>query len=168
MRPGCSANVALRTFLPVAERDGFEDRLGRLSDLVSDGACRASPVILGAWVGVDSEFADACGGCVAKLRRLAEDERDEVVPVADLGGRERGDVSAVLEDGDSVRETEDFVQPVRDVDHCVAAVLEVFDDGEECLALEVAQRCGRFVEDDQVGLLVQGPGDGNQRLVGGS
>jgi len=69
-----------------------------------------------------------------------------------LGGEDGG---AVAEHGDAIREGEDFVEPVRDVDAGDAARAQVAEDGEEHLHFMLGERGGGFVEDEDARVLGQ-------------
>jgi len=79
----------------------------------------------------------------------ADHQRDQLLAV-DLGDRQRPDVRAVAQHRNRVRDFEDLVHPVRDVDHRDAALLEVGDDVEQAFQLVFRKRRGGLVHDDQV------------------
>ena len=68
----------------------------------------------------------------------ANHQLNELVDVEVLGAVGR-DVFAVAVDGDVVRDAEDLVHLVRDVDNGDVLFLEVFDDAEQVLDLGVGQ-----------------------------
>jgi hypothetical protein len=95
----------------------------------------------------------------------ADHEADQLLGV-ELVGRRGGDVVSVPQHGDTVGDSEDLVQAVRDVDHANTTGGQVRDDPEELLDLPLGQGGGRLVHDHGLGLPHQGPGDGHDLLVG--
>ncbi|MPN51554.1 hypothetical protein SDC9_199202 [bioreactor metagenome] len=63
------------------------------------------------------------------------------------------DVPPVPKNGDVVRDFKDLLQPVRDIDHRDAHVLEALEDFKQKREFLVRQRCGRFVHDDDFGVV---------------
>ena len=83
----------------------------------------------------------------------------------DARGGPRGDVLAVAQDRDAVRELEGLVQVVADEDRGDAVRLELAHDLEEVVDLAQAQRGRGLVHDDDVGLVEQGLGDLDHLLL---
>ena len=84
----------------------------------------------------------------------------------DVGGVVRGDVAAVAHDRDPVAEREDLVEAVRDEQDAGALVAEAAGDGEQPLHLDSAERGGRLVHDEHLGVERDGLGDLDDLLVG--
>ena len=83
-------------------------------------------------------------------------ERDDLRAV-ELVDRVRRDPLAVAHDRDPVREGEDLLEPVRDVEHRHASVAQATHDLEEALDLGLGERGRRLVHHDRLG-------GGGQRL----
>ena len=62
---------------------------------------------------------------------------------------------AVLQNGQRIGQFHHLVQPVGNVDHGDAALFHVPDQGEELFDFHLGQCGGGFVEDDDLGVLVQ-------------
>ena len=76
-----------------------------------------------------------------------------------LGGLERD--PAAVEDDEAVGDIVDVVDVVADEEDRAAARAHGADEAEDLLGLGQRQRRGRLVEHDQVGLVVDGAGDGD-------
>ena len=74
--------------------------------------------------------------------------------------RERGgDGAALAHDGDPVGDREHLLEPMRDEDDRASRALRARDDVEQPLDLAGAQRSGRLVENDEIGVERQRLGD---------
>ncbi len=82
-------------------------------------------------------------------------------------GEVGGDGTAVLEDGDAVADLPDLLETVGDVDDGDALRGEVADHPEERLHLLLVERGRRLVHHDQLGVVAEGPGHGDDLLAGG-
>ena len=94
----------------------------------------------------------------------ADHEADELFGV-EFGGWRGLDVVAVPEHGDAVRDLEDLLQPVGDVDNAYALGGKVLDDAEELADLPLGQGRGRLVHDHGPRLTHQRPRDGHDLLL---
>src|SRR5262249_49408075 len=100
-----------------------------------------------------------------ELGDLAPDHPADDLGLRRLRGRERLDRPAIAEDRDPVRDREDLLEPVRDVDARDAALAEVTENVEEDLDLLIAQRGGRLVEDQHARVLGEGFHDLDELLL---
>ncbi len=91
----------------------------------------------------------------------ADHHADHLALVRVTGLQDTGD-RAVAQDGDPVRETEDLLHAVGDVDDGDALRPQTVDEGEEGLRLVLGQRGSRLVEGDDLGLAGEGPQDLHQ------
>ena len=85
------------------------------------------------------------------------------IEVLDLDRIEAG---AVAEDRDAVADLEDLAEPVGDVDDRPALAGELADDRLDLLDLDVGERRGRLVEDEDAGVARQEPRDLDQLALG--
>src|SRR5699024_783833 len=76
-----------------------------------------------------------------------------------LPGRPCGDPGAVAHDGDVVADAKDLVHLVADVDDAAALVFEHVDDAEQVLYLGLRQGGGRFVKNNDLGIVGYRLGD---------
>ena len=74
-----------------------------------------------------------------------------------VGALVAGDDAAVAHHHDAVGDLRDLVQPVADIDEGHAFRLELADLLEQQLGLLAAERCGRLVEDQQLGIRASAP-----------
>ena len=95
------------------------------------------------------------------LGRLAQHLVDERVD-GQLAGRRGRDHLAVAHHGDPVAQLEDLAEAVGDEQDGAAGGRDLADGRVDVLALDVAERGRRLVEDDQPGVLAEGPGDLDQ------
>jgi hypothetical protein len=107
----------------------------------------------------------SAGGAEHVRELTADDVVDELVRGCARHGRRR-DVAAVADDCHPVREAEDLVQPVRDKDDTHAARAQHAQGREEALDVGHGERGGWLVEDEDVRLDDERPGDGDERLIG--
>src|SRR3712207_9320237 len=77
-------------------------------------------------------------------------------PLVRPGGLHRLDHLAVADDGDAVRDAQEFAQLVGYEDDGEAVVDELLQDGEKVLRLLRGEDGGRLVEDEDAGLAVEG------------
>ena len=88
----------------------------------------------------------------------------------DLGNGEGGavagqHVAAIAGDGDAIGDGEDLLQPMRDIEHGVAAPAQLPQHGEEPLGLALVQGRVRLVEDEQPRRLQQHAAELDQLLL---
>ena len=74
---------------------------------------------------------------------------------------------SVLHDDDAVRQRDDLVQPVGDVDDRVPALLQLADDRVQVADLLDRQRDARLVEEEHAGVVVEGARDHHEPLLDG-
>ena len=85
---------------------------------------------------------------------------------ADLGDRFRPDDMTVAQDREGVRNLEDFVHPVRDVNDPNTLGLQAAYQYPQIFQLMGSQRCGRLIHRDHFGLAAGGFGDLNHLALG--
>ena len=83
-------------------------------------------------------------------------------------GRRGRDELAVAQHGDPVGDIERFFQRVRDEDDAGAALLESVEQMEEMLHFFRRQRCGRLVENEDLGIVPHGPDNLDHLPFGGA
>jgi hypothetical protein len=82
-----------------------------------------------------------------------------------LGDAHRPDFPPVPQDGDAVTNGEHFPQPMRHIQHRRPAFFEAADDVVKFLRLRFRQGGGRFVHDEDAGVLGEGFGNFHQLLL---
>ena len=83
-----------------------------------------------------------------------------------LGGRLSSNRTSIAQDRDAVRQTHDFLQPVRDVNHADPLRTEPTQRGEQGLGFGFRQGGGRFIEHQDASRARQSAGDLHQLLLG--
>ncbi|OWK19558.1 hypothetical protein AJ88_39925 [Mesorhizobium amorphae CCBAU 01583] len=102
------------------------------------------------------------------LAELPADHVADQFGLGQLGGGDiGGDGAAFPQHRDLVGDGEHFLQPVRDESQRPALVAQLDHDVEQPLDLAGAERCRRFVEDDEVGFQRQRLGDLDQLALRG-
>ena len=99
-------------------------------------------------------------------RDVAADHLAHEVVDRGVGDRAGGDVGAVAHDRDGVAQVEDLVEAVRDEQQRATLVAQAAGDGEEPLDLDAAERRGRLVHDEHLGVERDRLGDLDDLLVG--
>ena len=101
----------------------------------------------------------------ALLERLAADHRRDDALVGHLVARQLGHELAVAQDVDPVRELEDLLEPVADVDDAEALAGQRLEDGQELEHLGVVHRRGRFVDEHDPRTWTEAAGDLDERAL---
>ena len=99
------------------------------------------------------------------LQRAAHHEGDQF-PAAHRADRLGGNLLTIFEHRHRVGDLENFVEPMRNIDHRDPRSLKGTDDRKELGQLFPGQNRRRFVHHDQVGLLRKGLSDLNDLLAG--
>ena len=111
-------------------------------------------------------FAFPPGGPAEYLRRLAPHDQQDGLLGHRLADAPLARDLAVAQDDHPVGDLEHLVEAMRDVDHADAPGAKVPERREQAHHLVRRQAGGRLVEDEDLGLLRQRAGDGDQRLLG--
>ena len=85
--------------------------------------------------------------------------------LAGLGGIELRNMAAVAQNRDPLRQFEDLIQPVRDVEDGIAFAPKTPNEGKQAIGLARRQGCRRFVENEDAGRSRSGTGDLDQLLL---
>ena len=99
------------------------------------------------------------------VERAADHHAHDLRPRQFSGGPRR-DMPPVAQHGDGVGDERQLLQPVRDEHDRGAVVAQVAHDAEQLLGLRRGQRGGRFVEDQELQVGDQRPGDLDELQLG--
>ena len=105
------------------------------------------------------------GGHRAAIQVDTSDHRVDQRARGELGGWPGADLKPVTHDRDLVTDLEDLSEPVRDEQDGHAAARQLADRREQLGNLVVSQRTGRLVQDEDLRLQRDGPGDLNHLLL---
>ena len=97
--------------------------------------------------------------------QLPSDHQFDQPLAGQRGHRLGGDVFTVTHYRGAVADRENLIKPVAHVDDSKPLAAQVANDGEQLLHLAAAQRSGRFVHDEDAGVLRERLGDFNELLL---
>ena len=134
-------------------------------DVVDDLALGIDRVPTGDVLGLEHHLADFVLLARKQVLHLAADHHGDDLAGVELAHRLGADVRAVADDRHRVGDRRHLVDLVRDVDAGHAARPELSQQLQQRLGLGGGQRRRRLVENEQLGVLVEGLGDFDELLL---
>ncbi len=134
-------------------------------DVVQHLAARVHRVLHRPALDLEQGLARGLGRARVEVLHLAADHHRDHLVRGELAGAVGGHRPAVAQHGDAVRDLEDLLQAVADVDGRHAPRPQLADDGQQPLRIRLGQGGGGLVEDEDARVLGQRLGDLDHLLL---